>query len=99
MGTWSSATAYVATDAVSYGGSSYVAVAGSTNQNPSSSTGYWNLLAQQGATGTTGSAGTTGAAGAAATITIGTTTTGAAGTPASVSNTGSSSAATLNFII
>lgn len=37
--------------------------------------------------------------GAAATVTVGTTTTGAPGTPASVTNSGTSSAAVLNFVI
>lgn len=56
----------------------------------------------QGATGPTGPQGEQGAQGAtgtAATITIGTITTGAAGSSASVSNSGTSSAAILNFTI
>jgi microcystin-dependent protein len=52
-----------------------------------------------GATGATGSTGATGPAGSAATVAVGTTTTGAAGTNASVSNSGTSSAATLDFTI
>jgi hypothetical protein len=50
-----------------------------------------------GATGPTGPTGPTGATGAAATIAVGTTTTLASGSPATVSNSGSSSAATFNF--
>jgi hypothetical protein len=53
----------------------------------------------QGIQGNTGPTGPTGAAGAAATIAVGPTTTGAAGTNASVTNSGSSSAATFNFTI
>lgn len=52
-----------------------------------------------GATGSTGATGATGAAGAAATIAVGTVTTGAAGSSATVTNVGSSSAATFNFTI
>ena len=50
-----------------------------------------------GATGPTGPNGPTGATGTAATIAVGTTTTLASGSPATVSNSGSSSAATFNF--
>ena len=49
--------------------------------------------------GDTGSTGSAGAAGAAATVSVGTVTTGAAGSSASVSNSGSSSAAVLDFSI
>lgn len=52
-----------------------------------------------GATGANGSPGSTGSAGTAATIAVGTVTTGAPGSSASVTNAGSSSAATLNFTI
>ena len=51
----------------------------------------------QGATGPTGPTGPTGSTGSAATIAVGTTTTLASGTPATVTNSGSSSAATFNF--
>lgn len=51
--TWSSATAYAINDAVQLSGSSYIAVATSTNQTPPNAT-YWALLAQVGATGTNG---------------------------------------------
>jgi len=59
MGAWSSSTAYVAPDAVSYNGSSYIATASSTNVLPTN-TSYWALLAQAGATGATGSTGANG---------------------------------------
>ena len=52
-----------------------------------------------GSTGATGAAGSDGSDGAAATIAVGSTTTGNAGTNASVTNSGTSSAATLNFTI
>lgn len=53
----------------------------------------------QGPQGPKGDQGTPGAPGAAATVTVGTTTTGAPGTNASVTNSGTSSAAVLNFTI
>ena len=49
--------------------------------------------------GETGAQGETGPQGPAATVTVGTTTTGAAGSQASVNNSGTSSAAVLNFTI
>lgn len=52
-----------------------------------------------GAKGDKGDVGATGATGSAATIAVGTTTTGATGTSASVTNSGSSSAATFDFTI
>ena len=52
-----------------------------------------------GAPGQDGADGQDGAPGQAATITVGTTTTGNAGTNASVTNSGTSSAAVLNFVI
>ena len=52
-----------------------------------------------GATGPQGTPGADGTNGQAATVTIGTTTTGAAGTSANVTNSGTSSAADLNFTI
>lgn len=64
-GTWSSSTAYTEKDVVQYTDngilSSYVAVAGSTNQAPSTSgtanSSYWNYLAKGGAQGAAGSGG------------------------------------------
>jgi len=46
-GAWSSATNYAIDDAVSYGSSSYIAIAASTNQTPSPASIYWNVLAQE----------------------------------------------------
>ena len=53
----------------------------------------------QGEPGQAGAPGTAGAPGAAATVTVGTTTTGEAGTEATVTNSGTTSAAVLNFTI
>jgi collagen triple helix repeat protein len=58
-GTWSSATAYVVYDTVSYSGSSYVCILANTNQTPTNTT-YWNIIAQMGATGNTGATGSQG---------------------------------------
>lgn len=52
-----------------------------------------------GPTGPAGAQGDPGPTGSAATVNVGTTTTGSAGTSASVTNSGTSSAATLNFTI
>lgn len=86
QGTWSSSTSYNIDDAVTYNGTSYIAIAASTNQAPPNAT-YWDVLASKGDTGS------------AATISVGTTTTGAAGSSASVTNSGSSSAAVFDFTI
>ena len=62
-GAWSSTTTYSVDDAVSYGGSSYIAIAGNTNQEPDTHPSSWDLLAQEGATGATGATGPTGPTG------------------------------------
>jgi hypothetical protein len=49
-GPWSAATAYAVHDAVSLGGSSYVAIAPGTNHSPPDAA-YWNLMAAKGADG------------------------------------------------
>lgn len=92
-GAWSAQRGYVANDAVFYNGSTYLALATSLAAPPDATPSAWALLAQAGAMGATGPAG------AAATVAIGTVTTGAAGTQASVTNSGSPSAAVLNFVI
>ena len=63
-GAWDSATAYSAAtfDAITFNGSSYVAIANSTNQAPPNAT-FWQLLASKGDTGAAGSTGATGAQG------------------------------------
>jgi hypothetical protein len=53
-GPWSSATSYAVDDAVSDGGSSYIAIAAGTNNPPATSLTYWNVLAAQGSTGPPG---------------------------------------------
>jgi len=68
----------------------------SVSNSGSSSAATFNFTIPRGATGAQGAQGN---AGAAATIAVGTTTTGNPGTSASVSNSGSSSAATFNFTI
>ncbi len=68
VGDWSSSKTYqigqvVFCAACSSNGSSYVATATSTNQDPPTQTGFWNLIAQAGATGATGATGAAGPAG------------------------------------
>jgi hypothetical protein len=63
-GPWDSATTYAADDVVTYGGSSYLALAPSTNLQPDTYPTLWGLLASGGAVGPTGPTGATGAAGA-----------------------------------
>jgi len=94
-GAWVTGYGYAANDAVTYGNpaSTYIAQSGNTSQEPDNYPGVWTVIAQA------GGAGPTGAQGAAATVSVGTVTTGAAGSSASVINTGTSSAAVLNFTI
>jgi len=47
-GAWNSATSYVVDDVVSLSGSSYVCIQAGTNQNPSTATAYWEVLAEGG---------------------------------------------------
>lgn len=49
-GTWSAATSYVLNDAITYNGTSYIAIAPSLNQPPPNAA-YWNVLAQKGTDG------------------------------------------------
>jgi hypothetical protein len=44
-GAWSAATAYAVDDVVQYGGKAYVAIQAGTNDNPSTATAFWSLLA------------------------------------------------------
>jgi hypothetical protein len=60
---WSVSTSYAINDAVSFGGSSYIAILAGTGHEPDSSPTYWGLLAQAGSMGAAGSAGAAGAAG------------------------------------
>jgi hypothetical protein len=98
-GTWASGVAYAANDAVTFAGTTYLAQIANSAEQPNLYTLAWAVLAQEGATGPSGPTGPTGAAGTAATVTVGTVTTGAPGTAAAVTNSGTSSAAVLNFTI
>jgi len=93
QGEWSSSTTYTANEAIQYNGSSYVCLQGNTNLIPPDNTSAWSLMVSK------GDIGATGAVGSAGTVTIGTTTTGSAGGNASVTNSGTSSEAVLNFNI
>ena len=66
---------------------------------PTGPTGPQGATGDTGPTGSTGSTGPTGPTGSAATIAAGSTTTGSPGTSASVTNSGSSGAATFDFTI
>jgi hypothetical protein len=66
---------------------------------PAGATGATGPQGPTGATGPAGADGAAGATGTAATITLGTVTTGAAGSTATITNSGTSSAATFNFTI
>ena len=90
-GGWSAAAEYAVKDAVTFAGSTYLAQAAGSNQEPDLYPSVWAVLAQAGGTGATG------AQGAAATVTVGTVTTLAAGSPATVTNSGTAQAAVLSF--
>jgi hypothetical protein len=92
-GEWNSAAGYQQSDAVSFEGSTYLALSGSLGSQPDSSPTVWAVLAQK------GSAGPSGPSGAAATVSIGTVTTGLAGSQAMVTNSGTASGAILNFTL
>jgi hypothetical protein len=94
-GAWVTGYGYAANDAVAYGtpASTYIALRGNSSSEPDLYPQVWAVLAQAGATGPSGPSGT------AAVVTIGTITTGAAGTQAAVTNSGTGSAAVLNFTI
>jgi hypothetical protein len=90
-GVWSAATEYAVNDAVTFAGSTYLALAAGGNAEPDLYPASWAVLAQAGGVGATG------ATGAAATVTVGSVTTLAAGAQATVSNSGTAQAAVLNF--
>ncbi len=92
-GTWVAGTGYAVNDAVLFGGTTYIATASSSGLRPDLYSGAWGVLAAQ------GGAGATGPAGAAASVSVGTVTTGVAGSAATVTNSGTGSAAVLNFTI
>ena len=90
QGEWSSSTTYTLNQAIQYDGQSYVALQGGADKNPSSQTSYWSLMTAKGASG---------ADGASATVSVGTVTTGSAGSDVTVTNSGTSAVAVLNFKI
>jgi hypothetical protein len=94
-GAWITGYGYAANDAVAYGApaSTYIALAANSSSEPDLYPQVWAVLAQAGATGPSGPTGTTAA------VTIGTVVTGAAGSQAAVTNSGTNSAAVLNFTI
>jgi hypothetical protein len=93
-GAWTTSINYSVNDAVTYGGSTYLAQSSGANFEPDIYTSYWKVIAQA---GVTGAAGSTGATGSAATVSVGTVSTLAAGSQATVTNSGTSQAAVLNF--
>ena len=92
-GAWNTTVNYQTSDAVTYAGSTYLAQASNVSVEPDQSATAWAVLAASGV------AGPTGPAGAGATVAIGTVSTGAAGSTATVTNSGTASAAVLNFTI
>jgi microcystin-dependent protein len=63
-GMWSATANYAVNDAVTYGGSSYVALKTSVGVVPGTDSTTWGIFAAQGATGATGAIGSQGPAGA-----------------------------------
>lgn len=92
-GAWAGGSGYAANDAVTYGGATWLAQAASTAVVPGSDPSAWAMLAAAGVAGPTGSTG------AAATVKVGSVTTGAAGSAATVVNSGSNTAAVLDFTL
>jgi len=90
-GAWTTGTNYAVNDAVTYGGSTYLAQSAGANFEPDLYPSYWTVIAQAGVTGAAG------ATGAAATVSVGTVSTLAAGSQATVTNSGTPQAAVLNF--
>lgn len=92
-GAYDADATYSVNDVFTDSGSAYIVTsAPPVGTTPPNAT-YYDVLAAGGTDGADG------AAGAAATVAVGTTTTGAAGTDASVTNSGTSSAAVLDFTI
>ena len=93
QGEWSTATTYTQNEAVQYNGSAYVALQGNSEIIPTSDTAVWSVMTLKGDTGVAGATGSSG------TLAVGTVTTGSAGGSVSVLNTGTSTAAVLDFTI
>jgi hypothetical protein len=68
MGGWLVGTSYALGTAVSYGGTSYVALMGNVGRQPDVSPAYWAVLAQGGASGAAGAAGAPGPQGPAGAV-------------------------------
>jgi hypothetical protein len=64
-GPWASGTTYGANDAVSFNGSSFIALISSTGSEPDINLSAWQMMSSVGSTGATGSPGPTGAQGPA----------------------------------
>jgi len=92
-GAWGSGPSYAVSDAVTFGGSTYLATAANSAVEPDLNASLWTVIAAA------GSAGPSGAVGTASTVQVGTVTTGAPGSNAAVANAGTSSAVVLNFTI
>ncbi|WP_188554860.1 DNRLRE domain-containing protein [Edaphobacter dinghuensis] len=92
-GNWGLGVTYQVSDAASFDGSTYLALVSNAGMEPDLYPAAWAVLAQK------GSVGATGPQGVAATVSVGTVTTGAAGSMASVTNSGTATAAVLNFTI
>ncbi len=93
-GTWLRSFGYQTNDSVTFAGTTYLAQSANSSVEPDTNSSVWAVLAPAGATGPSGPQG---AAGPAATVSVGTVTTLAAGSPATVTNSGTSAAAILNF--
>ncbi len=64
-GPWSVGQSYTLGDAVSYNGSSYIALVANVSHQPDTNPGHWSLLAQAGLAGSTGATGAQGPQGTA----------------------------------
>lgn len=64
IGTWNASQPYAIDEVVFHDGSSYIAIASSTNVEPNTDPLKWALVASRGEVGSTGATGTTGATGA-----------------------------------
>ncbi|HZZ40208.1 MAG TPA: collagen-like protein, partial [Acidobacteriaceae bacterium] len=90
-GPWSPSIFYSANDAISFDGSTWLALAANSSSQPDQFPQAWTVIAQAGSLGPTGPAGT------AATVSIGAVTTLAPGASATVTNSGTAQDAVLNF--
>ena len=93
-GSWNQGARYATNDATTFAGTTYLAVAPGSNQEPDQYPQAWAVLAEAGGVGPTGVAGATGSA---ASVMLGSVTTLPAGSQATVTNSGTSAAAVLNF--